>query len=288
MLVATNCPNSYMKTKIYTLVVILFLSVLTLNAQRGFAGFSGGYGIAISRSILGYNSDDNDVSNTFYVENVRGSYGKGAILNLYGGFMVTDVIGLELAANYLIGSPYTFTTLNTNNGNVSSSEVHEISSSSFRLIPTVRLVYGEDKVHFYSRVALTFGLANKLTDKSQYTITNPAGTTIVNSVFVTSGGIYSGFSGGFGLSYDVSDHVAVYGELTRYFISWGATEGRYEEYTTNGRDDLGSMSTSNREFIYVDRVDQTMNQNSGEPTQRLKFSTPLNALSVNLGLHFTF
>lgn len=275
-----------MKTKNIILSLVLCCSAVVANAQ-GFVGFGGGYGMAISRSVLGYNSEDNSVANTFFTENVKGSYGKGAIVNVYGGFMVNDVIGLELAANYLIGSKYTFTNTDINSM-TSSTAVDEANVTSFRLIPTIRLAYGTNQLRYYSRVALAFGLVNKLTNNYTRTFTNPGGTDIRYESFEYKGGLYMGFTGAFGATYNLTDNMALYGELTRYFISWGATEGTLTEATINGADELGNLTTSEKEYVFVEKIDQTMNQNPGEPTKALREYRPLNSLSLNLGLHFTF
>ncbi len=275
-----------MKTKKLLLGALFLCLCAVINAQ-GFAGFGAGYGTSISGTVLGYNSSDNSVNNTYFTENVKGSYGRGMNLNVYGGFMVNDIIGLELAANYLIGSKYTFTNSDIDN-NSSSTTVYDVHATSFRLIPCIRLSYGENKFRYYSRVALAFGLSNKLTEVSNRTITNPGGTDMIYNSFEYSGGLYMGFTGAFGLTYQLSDNIALYGELTRYFISWGAKEGRFTEYTVNGVDELGNLTTDQKEYLYVDKIDQSMNQNPGEPRKALKFYTPLNALSLSLGLHFTF
>lgn len=276
-----------MKIKNFIPGIILLFSFGAVNAQSGYAGFGAGYGIGISRTIIGYNSYDNSISNSHFTENVRGSYGRGMNFNVYGGYMVNDVISLELAANYLVGSKYTFTNEDINT-NVSSKTIYDVNATSFRLIPTIRLSYGENKVRYYSRVALAFGLVNKLTEVSNRTFTNPGGTNVSYEQFEYTGGIYIGFTGAFGLTYQLSDNIALYSELTRYFISWGATNGQYTEVTVNGVDELGNMTTSEKEFEFVDRVDQSMNQNPGEPTKFLKSYTPLNSLTLNFGLHFTF
>ncbi len=276
-----------MKTKSILIGAILLCSFGTLKAQKAYAGFGAGYGISISGSVLGYNSMDNSVSNTYFTENVKGSFGRGMNFNVYGGYMINDVISLELAANYLVGSKYTFTNEDISM-NSSSKTIYDVNATSFRLIPTIRLSYGENKLRYYSRVALAFGLSNKLTEVSNRTFTNPGGTNVSYEKFEYTGGLYMGFTGAFGLTYQLSDNIALYSELTRYFISWGPTNGQYTEVTVNGVDELGNMTTSEKEFLLVDRVDQSMNQNPGEPTKQLRFFTPLNALTLNLGLHFSF
>ena len=276
-----------MKTKQLFITAFFLISLSQLKAQGPFFGFGVGYGVPISGTILGYNSEDNNVSNTFFTENVRGSFGKGMNFNLYGGYMVNENIGLELAANYLVGSKYTFTNVDINT-NSSSTSIDEMNVTSFRLIPGFRIGFGENKVRYYTRLALAIGLVNKLTDNYNRTSTNPGGTDVTYESFEYTGGKYIGFSGGFGLTYNLSDNIALYGELTRYFISWGATNGELTAYTFNGSDQLGNLTTDQKKYEYVDRIDQSMNNNSGEPTKQLKSYTSMNSLGLNIGLHFTF
>ncbi|MEO5642721.1 MAG: outer membrane beta-barrel protein [Bacteroidia bacterium] len=282
-----------MTTRNFIVIAFSFFSMQLLNAQETsegggiIFGFGGGYGVGTSRTIIGYNSEENNVNNTYYKEGIKGSYGKGANFNVYGGYMLTNVIGLELAANYLAGSPYTFTNVDIDNI-TSITHVNEIHATSFRLIPGIRLGYGEKKLRVYSRVALAFGLMNKMIDNHTRTTSDPAGTDILYESFEYTGGKYVGFTGSFGLTYSLSEHISLYGELSRYFISWGAKYGEYTEVKFNDADQLGNMTTSEKKFEYVERVDQTMNQNSGEPTKALRSYVPLNTLSVSLGLHFNF
>ncbi|MDQ3111160.1 MAG: TonB-dependent receptor [Bacteroidota bacterium] len=274
-----------MKTKILLLSICCF-SFGLLNAQV-FIGFGVGYSEGISRKVLGYNSEDNNVANTYFTENVKGSYGRGTNLNVYVGYMLNDVVGFELAGNYLYGGEYYFKSVDINPG-TTSTLLQNAYATSIRIIPGFRLCYGENELRYYSRVALALGIANKLIVNYERTTTNGGGTDINEQTFVYSGGNYIGFTGAFGLTYALSERVAVYGELTRYFISWGATEGEYTVSTRNGVDELGNMTTSEKYFEFEDRVDQTMNNNPGEPTKFLKSYSPLNSLGLNVGLHFTF
>lgn len=276
-----------MNTKQILLTIILIISLNQLKAQGLFASFGAGYGIAVSNSILGFNQDNNDVANTFYTENVKGSYGKGVNMNLSFGYMLNKNIGLELAGNYLMGSTYTFTNVDVNAFN-STTQTDEVNAKSFRLIPGIRLVYGEGKMKYYSRIALAIGIMNKLCDNFNRTNTNPSGTDITVSSFEYSGGTYFGFSGAFGLTYNFTDHIALYGELGRNFISWAPTNGAYTSFTINGADQLGNMETQDKNFEYVDKIDQSMNQNSFESRKQLKTYSPMNSLGLTFGLHFSF
>ena len=136
-----------MKQFLLTSILIIFLS--QLKAQGLFASFGAGYGVAVSGSILGYNEEANSVANTFFTENVKGSYGKGMNLNMSFGYMINKNIGFELAGNYLMGSKYTFTNVDINT-NSSTTKIDEVHATSFRLIPGIRLCYGENKLRYYS------------------------------------------------------------------------------------------------------------------------------------------
>lgn len=276
-----------MNMKQFLLASLLIIFFNQVDAQKLFASFGAGYGIAVSSSILGYNEEDNSVANTFFTENVKGSYGKGMSLNIAVGYMINDKIGLELGGNYLMGSKYTFTNVDINS-TTSSTKVDEIHATSFRLIPGIRLSFGENKLKYYSRIGLAIGVMNKLTDNYNRTSTNPGGTELTSSTFEYSGGTYLGFSGAFGLTYDFSEHMALYAEINRYFISWAPTTGEYTNFTVNGEDQLGSMETKDKKFEYLDRIDQSMNQNSFESRKELKVYSPLNSLGLSVGLHFTF
>jgi hypothetical protein len=276
-----------MKTKNILLSSLLILSLTAAKSQGLYAGFGVGYGMPVCGSVLGYISTDNNPGNTFSTENVKGSYGKGINFGGYIGFMPNENIGFELGVNYLMGSKYKFTS-NDINGNSSDISSDEAKVNSLRLNPAVRIGFGTGKFRPYMRAGITIGVMTKMTDEYSRTHSDPGETDITIETFEYTGGTYAGFTGALGMTFGLSDKMSLFGELTNYYISWGATKGAITKSTYNGSDQLGMMTTDQKQFEFVTKIDQTMNTSSSQPSKQLINYSPLSSFGINVGLHFAF
>ena len=275
-----------MKTKSIFISALLIFSVTILKAQL-YLGLGAGYCMPTYRSVIGYNVEQNNPGNTFSDENVIGSYGKGIDFGGYLGYKINDNVGIELGVNYLMGGKYTFTQ-NFVNGNGTDNRSTDMRVKSLRLNPSIRIGYGDGKFRPYSHAGLTIGVMNKMTSDYSRTFSNPGTTDITLETSEYTGGTYIGFTAGLGVMMSLSDKLSLFGEFTAYYISWAARTGEITSSTFNGADELGSMTTNEKHFEYVDKVDQSMNTNSSQPTQELRTFSPMGSLGITIGLHFAF
>lgn len=276
-----------MKTKAIFIFSLLIFSVSAAKSQGLYAGLGVGYGMPACGVVIGLNSTSNNPAGTFSDENVKGSFGKGLNFGGYFGYMVSENVGFELGVNYLMGSKYTFTN-NDVNGNSTTDRSDDVKANSLRLNPALRIAVGDGKVRPYLRAGLSIGVMNKMTDDYSRTHTDPGGTDITLSTTEYTGGTSIGFTSALGIAFSLSDKMSLFGELTNYYSTWGATTGKITKFTFNGSDQLSTMTTDQKEFEYVDKVDQSMNTSDSQPTKELKTFAPMSSFGISVGLHFSF
>ncbi|CAN5398326.1 hypothetical protein BH09BAC5_BH09BAC5_16790 [soil metagenome] len=272
---------------------IIILASLTMFAftqvkSQAFAGLGIGYGMPATGEVIGFNSNNNNPSNTYSTETVHGSYGTGLNAQGYFGYWFSEVIGAQLGVNYLMGKKYTFENNNVNNSNVSSNATDEVFARSLRLTPALRVGFGHGAVHPYMLGGFTIGMMNKLTDNYNETSLNPSGTNITVWNTEYTGGISLAPFAALGMNIHITEKLLFNAEITGFFANWAPTNGEVVTASYNGADQLGNMTTSQKQFEYVDKVDQSMNTSAGMPTQSLKSYLPMSSIGLTVGLHFEF
>lgn len=285
-----SCAKSQTKTYMKkTLLLSACCVMLLVNANsQSFAGLQFGYGIPATGQVVGVNSESNNPANTFSTENVRGSFGSGLNAGIYFGYWFSDVVGAQLGVNYILGKKYTFTDNSVVSSNVTDDTKDEVAARSLRLTPALRVGFGHGDVHPYMLGGFTIGMMNKITDDMNETSTNPGGTDITDVSTEYTGGISVGPFAAVGLNFHLTEKLLFSAEITSYFANWAPTKGEITKATVNGADQLSNMTTNQKQFEYVNSVDQTMNTSNGQPTQRLKNYYPLNSVGITIGLHFEF
>jgi hypothetical protein len=286
-IVQNHISKNFIMKKALLLSAVSVILFVYAKAQA-FAGLNFGYGIPATGQVVGINSEDNNPSNTFSFENVRGSFGSGLNAGVYFGYWFSDVVGAQLGVNYLFGKKYTFTDNSVNNTNVTDNSTDEVAARSLRLTPALRVGFGHGDVHPYMLGGFSIGLANKITDDLNETTINPGGTDILIESTEYTGGISVGPFAAVGLNFHLSEKLLFTVELNSYFANWAPTKGEIVTATFNGADALGNMTTDQKQFEYVNKIDQTMNTSASQPTQRLKNYYPMNSVGLTIGLHYEF
>ena len=275
---------------------IIFAALLCapafIQAQGLYLGVDGGYGFpAAKMSIFGDYKSTNGSTNTYEATSKPVSFGKGVNAGLYIGYMLNENVGMELGASYLIGSKYTFTDETTNDTGPSSSKYEDTwKAHMIRLVPTLRMTSGENKLHPYAKAGLIIGIGGKLFEESHNVNTDPSGSTVIDENWEYSGGISLGFHGGLGINYMVSDKIGIFLEAAGNYQSWAMKKGIMTVNTVDGVDQLSMLTTAEKETEFVDEVKYDYNNppSDSQPTQSTKFFMPLSSIGVNIGLHIAF
>ncbi|HET6990387.1 MAG TPA: hypothetical protein VFJ43_03645, partial [Bacteroidia bacterium] len=175
-------------------------------------------------------------------------------------------------------------------GGMYDNTTDEVSASTFRISPGIRMGFTHGKFYPYARAGLLFGLFNKIIDNSVETAKSPAniGADITEKKYEMTQGNSFGSMGALGLKYSISDHISIFAEVGGYMNNWAPLKGELIKATLNGTDIMGSLNTSDKQFEFKDKVDNSMNSDQNSPTIALKKYFPMSSLGFTLGMHFTF
>lgn len=279
-----------MKNRLKTVLAVLIATAASTPAltQGSYAGIGVTYGIPVAGAIVGENIESNQPAGTESDETVRGSLGRGLSVGAYFGYMPNENMGFELGVNYLFGMKYKFTDNRVLSSNVTDNTSTEINAHSLRLVPAVRFTFGEGSIRPYMRGGVVIGLMNKVTVVTHETFSNPSVTDVTESTFEYYHGAAFGIAGGLGANFSISDNLFFSAEITNYFYSWSPAKGHYTKFTVDGADQLGGMTTNEKEIEYVDKVDQSMNTSDSQPYKAPRFSLPMSSIGLQVGIHFAF
>lgn len=260
------------------------------HAQGIYAGIGIGYGMPSQVQPFVANSNANETSTS--VTSKSYSLGQGLSVGAYGGYMFTNNIGLELNIfdKFSTSTTATVTTSSTFN---SSTDVYTAKGNLFGLTPAIRLSVGDGNLKIYTVTGLIIGFPSATMEDNGIATTNtPGGGSVTNTsdeIDTYSGNLIIGFHGALGVQYDLSDKIGIFGEVTGNFENWAPTEQLVTTYTVNGADELGGLTTSQKQTNYVDSyTNSNTNSSPGSPTQRARIYLPFSSWGFNIGVHFSF
>lgn len=286
-----------MKKPILLLTIIcIFILQVNSYAQGMYAGAEVGY--AFPSQTRAFFADVNATPTFTSVTSKSYSLGEGVPIAIYGGYMFTNNIGLELNIsekfNYDISSSTTSSTPPP--PDIIDNHNYTRKGNMLGFTPGIRLSTGGDKFSIYSVTGLFIGIPSATLEDNEtvVTTTGPAGTggTVTNNyddVYTFSGNIVIGFHGAIGAMYNLSDRIGIFAEVAGDFEDWAPTERLITTYTVNGADMLGGLTTNEKQINYVDSYTTTAGSSSpGSPTQAARIYLPFSSWGISIGIHFSF
>lgn len=276
-----------MKKQLVLLSSICVLGAGNLFGQGLFLELNGGYGLSISSNEIAYNSTVNNgaTGSSGSDEVVRGSYGAGMNFGLNIGYMFNSNIGFGLNASMLIGQKFESTYTYSSPGYASSSTT-TYQGKMTRITPNIILSVGEGKIKPYARLGIALGIGNTITIHDEYS--NTDGDSEIFT-FQYDQGLAFGTYGEFGLNIGFTDKLSLNVALNGYNMSWAPKHGILTEYKSNGLDMLPFLTTSDKEFEFVDNLTYNSGAvyNESQPSQNLKSYNPFSSLGLNIGIRYS-
>ena len=209
---------------------MLFIGMSTASAQGLYVKPSVGFGMAATSEIVGKEvtnfGEDNQVTKNNY-----NTFGGGLNGRLGIGYMFNKHVGVELGFMYVSGS-----TVVTDNISVGDSyDNSEAKAKRYGAMPSLVVDAGLEKISPYARFGLTLPLGGA-TDgvresnapeivSSIITVLYPEAASF-KAVSVANGQFGVGFNSAFGLNYNLSDKMAVFGEV--FYEALRIKRGTYE------------------------------------------------------------
>ena len=259
------------------LLLIIALFVATSMSAQFYAGLGLGYGLGASKRVNGTKVEGTTTTNIY------GSYGEGFNTTLKLGYMFNDNMGIEMGVSYLFGAAQT--------KDEHDKYFEEAQSDGMRLMP--QLVYRLDN-GFYGR----FGMIIPVMGKTVITTTDDnfmgAGMKLEQEI-ETHGSFSIGFAGAIGYNYALSDNMNLFGEIEYIGLSIKSGSAEITKYAINGDDKVGDMKTGQKEYTFLDEVDDSSDNTFSNPnydpnqaTVGLRQKAPFSSIGLNIGITMTF
>jgi hypothetical protein len=276
--------------KIYLLILAISLVAGTTFAQKTYLRLGVGGGVGL-KQFMGYDwVDETETETTDDIVVKSMGLGGGFNANLAFGFMLSDNIGLELGINEGISLPkkskYTYT-----NDNSNATEEWKISGMMLQVVPAIVITPALEKVNPYARIGMIIGVLPTGKEKFTGTYTgneNLKATHTAEYTTKVSGGIALGYSVAGGVSFNLGEKLAFYGELVFNGLTWAPSKGKYTAYTEDGIDRLPSMTTKEKEWTFEKKFDAAEEIPDGSPDKMPKNSVNLSNAGINIGIKFRF
>jgi opacity protein-like surface antigen len=273
------------KFKSLLLIGVMGLLANGLFAQGIFFKFNAGYGFGTS-SLIGYNSTRNFLGNTTNietVEKVKLSFGKGVNIGGTFGVMFNDNFGFDLSLSYLMGGTTEMKDIEHNLANNQTySNTRILSANMLRVMPSLIVSAGFDKINPYAKLGLVIGAGSI---KAEENTTYYSGNVDIEK-WKYNGGLALGLNAALGVEINMNDNFAIFGELNTVNMSYAPTKGKCTENTKNGADQLAQMETIEKEVEFVDEytIDNTNDPSPALPAKRIKVKYPFSSVGVNFGV----
>lgn len=270
--------KSQLLTGLFIITMFLFIANNS-NAQGAYVNLNLGYATCMSSGTMDgfYNYTGGQNSSTR--EQIYFSLGKGVNFGGTFGYMFNEHVGAELGLSYLMGGKTK--AKDEYSGGITD---YALSSNMFRFIPTIVIAAGTDGVNPYAKFGFVIGTGSVTMDYED----NDDGDMEVLKMKLNGGAAF-GINGAIGAIFELSESISLYGELNAINMSYAPKKGEIKEATYNGIDILPDMTTSEKEFEFVDEL--TYNYSSppppdSQPNQELKYKLPFGSFGINFGVVF--
>lgn len=257
----------------------------TVSAQGLYVGVNAGYGFSGPGDMLGTSAVETTGSTT--ETPIYGTLGGGINAGLNLGYMFNEHIGADLGVNYFMGSMTRTSDYSAPDG---SSMTRDSKSSQMRLAPSLVLSTGGD-FSAYTRFGLVLPVGGSTITEVR---DNTSGTAV--EIDVESKGAPSlGFNGAFGVDFAFSDKLSFFGELSAVNLRIKSSSSSITKYTVGGQDVMGTMTTYEKETVFVDELNNASNNfnynsnaSTGSAREELASKTNFNGVFIGVGLKYRF
>ncbi len=286
--------------KVYLLVAVLFfhLSVFGQDSTGGkrvrdkekksvYVSISAGYGFGVGQ---GQNSQTQQTSTKSILSGNSHSYGKGLNLSVSTGIMFSKNIGAEIALGYHFGGSNKVQHIWINDtASIQRAEENFAYKATYGIVNPNLVISASNSKTIVPYVKLGPSFAFGKT-KTLY----EAKVSFRNGVRGTENAEWE-FTGGFGLGFSTSAGIKINTPNEKVFfvieaaynsLSFGVKQGKMISDTYQNLYRLERLTTSEKEVIFVDEIDQNAPKDPNKPMQKLKYKANADNVSLSLGLYF--
>lgn len=288
-------------------LVLLAIPVLVSAQSSFYIKLGGGYSFPLSSYDMGTNSEQTllrtiNPETGAYVpaiitkqKEVRGSHGTGLNISAAVGYNFTDVVGVEISANYIDGKEYKTSALTQDildDGNTVTTTnrgVNNMTSASTVMLisPSLRLTAPGGLFRPYLSAGPLLGFVNIKNEYYGYSDYDGVDEEIRHEKF--SGGLSIGMRGALGVDIRLSDAFALFSEVAFNSISYYPKEKEITKYEVNGEDKLPAMAERDRRTVYVkslstDTRNRDLQNEADQPGKAIRISFPVSNVMATIGV----
>ena|SRR6218665_1552599 len=264
-------------------LLLIAFSSFSINiclCQSFYTGIDLSYGMGLASQNLTSNTTIGVTQTSHSL--VIGSFGQGASINAYFGYLQNQHISFELGITYLQSHGFRGSAVK----DTSYKQDLALSANMLRLAPTIRFTVGEKKTKLYLKAGLLIRLAGKITNESTYY--DLLNGTVIQTEWKYSKGLSLGASGGLGLIRNFNTKSAIYCELFFNAQTWGPKNGNVVTYRVNGVDKIATLNPSQRNTHYLNNYNSGGNNANYNYDQQLRQYFPFSSIGIKLGYQLAF
>ncbi len=253
---------------------ILFLAFLISSlfswSQNIYGSISGGYQFGVGKQNLEHHivSDFIDSYSPWPWQQVDLSLGKGAMTNFTIGYDFNQSYGVALSGSYLFGAEF------SSKATMYDNIIYErkLSANMVRINPSFRMYVGENRFRTYAEIGFILGIGKINFNYRGYT----EDTTVVEYNYIYDGGLSFGASARFGVEYNLSKRLLVFGEINFISQAYAPEKGYLTKLVFNNVDmtESAQQYPNNSEIVFVEELqtDPTISPVPNVPAVRAKHS----------------
>jgi hypothetical protein len=272
--------------KSFLLLLVICLMAGMANAQQNYIrlGLGGGVGL---KQYDGYDwANENETNNSDDYEFKSMSMGGGFNVNLAFGHMLSDNVGLELGVNEFIGLSRKINVTSTSSSYDYKGET-KLSSMMLQIVPAVVITPGIEGVNPYARLGMIIGILPSITEKFEGTYTSSGEfkeTSQMAYKSKISGGLPLGFTAAAGATFNLGEKLNFFAELVFNGITYAPKKGKLKEWTIDGKDELATATTKEKEWTYEKKINDDEEIPDGCPDKEAKTSVNFSNVELNIGV----
>ncbi|MGD9493288.1 MAG: hypothetical protein AB7V36_08020 [Bacteroidales bacterium] len=143
----------------------------------------------------------------------------------------------------------------------------------------------------YVKTGLIFSFSKYTLDREVYIFNNIPGyypTERYNYNYKISPSFHYGFTGAAGIETGRNKTISLYAEIYSVFMNVSPTKQICTAKTWNSEDQFETMTTSDKETVFVESYSEDDNKNEDEPTKNLKYNQSFCSIGLQAGVKIHF
>jgi hypothetical protein len=223
-----------------------------------------------------------------YLTTVHYDPATGLDYDLYGGYHLNRFISVGIGFEYFHGFNVKQTRTGGSGGSEGTSFAEDVKwrASMLGIIPGIEITPGFTPLNPWLDIGAYIGVMPRIMEKSSQTTSSATSSTVVAETGYFHGGIPVGFNIKAGVDWNISKTIGLYADLNFLGLNWTPAHYSMKTHSTNGVDDLASLSTYYKEIDYKKTIDRSLTPSYDSHNQQLRQTDPFTAIGLDVGVKF--